>query len=91
MIVHVVNNTLSVSLGRLAASDQPWVKHFVDTSGETPQYHAVWVLVAAGIAVTCLLYFSVVQPRHSWEADDAACPLPESPTPSAATPQIATA
>lgn len=69
LLIHLTNNALSVSLGRLAASDASWVRYFIDTTGDQPGYHLVWVLMASCIAVTCLLYFSVVRSCDTAEAE----------------------
>lgn len=61
LLVHLTNNALSVSLGRLAASDAPWVRYFITAEGGEPAYRIEWVLLAGCIAVICLVYFSVVR------------------------------
>lgn len=72
LIVHCINNMLSVSLGRLETIDAPWVRYFLNMSGDSAQYQTAWILLAACIAVTCLIYFSVVQPRWRQETLDQA-------------------
>lgn len=74
LVIHFTNNALSVSLGRLAASDAAWVRYFIDTTGDQPAYHLVWVMMAGCIAVTCLLYFSVVRSCDGAEADTGDAP-----------------
>ncbi|WP_164102025.1 ABC transporter permease subunit/CPBP intramembrane protease [Candidatus Laterigemmans baculatus] len=61
LLVHLTNNALSVSLGRLATSDAPWVRHFLSGDSGEPAYRLEWVLLAGCIAVLCLVYFSVVR------------------------------
>jgi sodium transport system permease protein len=65
LIIHMINNAMSVALGRVANLDQPWVSVFYDTTAGT-HYTIAWTLVSGSIALTCLIYFSVVRPRH-WE------------------------
>jgi sodium transport system permease protein len=69
LLVHVTNNTLSVSLGRVASMDQPWVGLFYNTTNGV-EYSAAWTIVSMCVAITCILYFAVVQPRYQSEIED---------------------
>lgn len=69
LIVHVINNTLSVALGRVASIEQPWVELIYDTS-ESTHYTGAWLVFSLAIATTCILYFSVVRPRFRDELED---------------------
>jgi sodium transport system permease protein len=63
LIIHFLNNSLGVSLSRIAQYDGEWVQYVIDTSDGSPQYRVAWILMAACVSVTCLIYFSVVKPQ----------------------------
>lgn len=67
LVVHVINNTLSVSLGRVDQVNADWVRFFFDLTGESPQYAPLWTLISAGLAISSLIYFSAVQPPRQDE------------------------
>ena len=60
MIVHIVNNSLSVAIGRIDHVESNWVRLLIDTRDETASYGVGWTVISAGIAISCLLYFSVL-------------------------------
>ncbi len=70
MIIHVINNALSVSLGRLGEINQEWQRFFFETSGESTGYGIGWTLISAGIAISCLIYYSTLQAPPAYEADE---------------------
>jgi len=68
LVIHFTNNGLSVSLDRLARWDLPGTEFFIRTTADGGVlYQPLWTLLASGLAVTCLLYYSVAQ---SAEADE---------------------
>ncbi len=60
MLIHFTNNALSVSLERIAASEWQGASIFVTTTSEGAAYQPLWIVVASGVAVTCLLYFGTL-------------------------------
>jgi sodium transport system permease protein len=76
LIIHFTNNGLSVSLERLARWDLPGTEFFIRTTAEGGViYQPLWTLLASGVAVTCLLYFSVAQSAEA-EEEQETFPLP---------------
>lgn len=69
LIVHTINNAMSVALGRVGSLEHSWIQLVYDTSGPT-RYTGQWIVFSLAIATTCILYFSVVRPRHTEELED---------------------
>ncbi len=63
ILIHFTNNTLSVSLERIAVSQWEGSALFLTTSETGPAYQPMWIVVSIGIAITCLLYFGTLRPR----------------------------
>lgn len=62
ILIHLTNNSLSVSLERIATSDWQGASLFLSQTDLGPAYHPFWTLISLGIAVTCLLYFGTMEP-----------------------------
>lgn len=69
MMMHALNNALSVSIGRLSPDDHvllPWV---LAEGDRAMVYQPLWTLVCLSLAITILLYLSAQQPwrmEESW-------------------------
>jgi sodium transport system permease protein len=63
ILVHFTNNTLSVSMERIAASQWNGAELFLTTSEAGPAYQPMWIVTSIAIAITCLLYFGTLRPR----------------------------
>ncbi|MEM0927589.1 MAG: CPBP family intramembrane glutamic endopeptidase, partial [Planctomycetota bacterium] len=61
IVIHVANNALSFSLGRIGASGWEGAKLFLTESNSGYVYQPLWTVVGFAIAVTCLLYFGTVE------------------------------
>ena len=63
ILIHFINNALSVSLARIAGSGWDEASIFL-TSAENgnPGYQPMWIVISMAIAITCLLYFGTVRP-----------------------------
>ncbi len=61
ILLHFTNNALSVSMERIASSDWDGASIFLRMTAEGPAYQPMWIVVASGVAVTCLLYFGNVE------------------------------
>ncbi|KAA1261299.1 ABC-2 family transporter protein [Rubripirellula obstinata] len=57
ILIHMTNNTLSVSLERIAQSTHPAAQALVSSTGGGPEYNLVWVIASVAIASMCLFYF----------------------------------
>lgn len=68
LLVHAINNSMSMLMGRAASFENPLSKAFYDTTASA-HYTTEWSLVSIAIAITCLIYFSVVHPRNLDEAE----------------------
>ena len=64
MLIHVTNNALSVSLGRIAELEYSGVKLFVQNTAEGVAYQPIWTVIAGCIALCCLLYFTFQNSSH---------------------------
>ena len=62
LLLHMTNNALSVSLERIPGAEIAGSEFFVRSTEAGPAYQPVWIVMASGLAVTCLLYFSLIQP-----------------------------
>lgn len=73
MIIHLINNALSVSLARVASSDWPAAELIVlRTATEEVTYQPMWIVISIAIALTTLLYFGTLRPDPSeWESGPA--------------------
>jgi sodium transport system permease protein len=69
LVVHAINNTLSVGLGRADQLRGAWAEYVFDFTAETTRYSVAWTLIAAGVAISCLLYFSMLPPPVRPEDD----------------------
>jgi len=58
MLIHVTNNALSVSLGRVAELDYRGLELFIRTTADGPEYQPIWTIVAGCISLCCMLYFT---------------------------------
>ncbi|MCO8121158.1 ABC transporter permease subunit [Stieleria sp. TO1_6] len=62
ILIHFTNNSLSVSLDRIASSDWQGASLFVSQTELGPSYQPFWTLISIGVAATCLLYFGTMNP-----------------------------
>ncbi|OYP29883.1 ABC transporter permease subunit/CPBP intramembrane protease [Rhodopirellula sp. MGV] len=62
VLIHVTNNSLSVSLDRIASSGWEGAQMFVTQTELGPSYQPFWTLISMGVATTCLLYFGTMTP-----------------------------
>ena len=62
ILIHLTNNALSVSLDRIAGSSWNGAEIFLRTNGKGVEYQPMWIVMSAGIALTCLLYFATLRP-----------------------------
>jgi len=62
MLIHVVNNTLSVSLPRLVASDGAWRDFVFDTASGGLSYQPMWSLLCATLFIATLFVFGSLRP-----------------------------
>lgn len=69
ILIHLTNNTLSVSLGRIAESDWGGKDMFVRAAGNDLNYQPLWIAISIPIAITIIIYFATLQPS---DADDLA-------------------
>jgi sodium transport system permease protein len=69
ILLHFTNNALSVSLQRIIDSGWDGASLFLISTEAGPAYQPMWIVVSLGIAVTCLLYFGTLRPRHDAELD----------------------
>ncbi|MGV3486776.1 MAG: ABC transporter permease subunit/CPBP intramembrane protease [Planctomycetaceae bacterium] len=58
MMIHVANNALSVSLGRIAELDHSAVRFFIQSADGGVAYQPIWTVIAGCIALCCLLCFT---------------------------------
>jgi sodium transport system permease protein len=58
ILIHAANNSLSVSLERVAQSTHPLARAWVTNVEGGPEYNLVWVILSIGIAAACLMYFA---------------------------------
>lgn len=63
ILIHFTNNSLSVSLERIATSQWEGAAMFLTTSEAGPAYQPMWIVMSVGIAITCMLYFATLRPR----------------------------
>ena len=63
MLIHFTNNTLSVSMERIASSNWAGTEWFITTSHGDPVYQPLWLVVSIGLAITLLLCFAALRPR----------------------------
>ena len=64
ILIHLTNNTLSVSLERIANSSWQGAEWFLRISDGGPEYHPMWIATSLGLALTCLMYFATIENRH---------------------------
>ncbi len=64
MLIHVTNNALSVSLGRIAELNYRGLDLFVRVTADGPEYQPIWTVIAGCVAICCLLYFTFQSSRH---------------------------
>jgi sodium transport system permease protein len=67
LIIHLVNNTLSLSLGRVASLEQPWVGMVYKIRAGDVAYSAGWMVISAVVAVACLAYFGLADGKPAVE------------------------
>jgi len=67
MLIHVTNNALSVSLGRVAELDYRGLELFIRTTADGPEYQPMWTIIAGCIALCCMLYFTFQRSQTSGE------------------------
>lgn len=70
ILIHVTNNTLSVSLGRIASSDWGGKEVFLRMAGDDLNYHPLWIAVSIPIAITIIMYFATLQPSDNDDLAD---------------------
>ena len=70
MLIHVTNNALSVSLGRIAESNWAAKDLFLKVSGEELNYSPLWIVISIPVAMTIILYFAALDPSRSDEEAD---------------------
>jgi len=58
ILIHIISNTLSISLGRISELGYDGVEFFVQMTDEGPQYQPIWTVMAGCIALCCLFYFT---------------------------------
>ncbi|MDA9857021.1 ABC transporter permease subunit [Rubripirellula sp.] len=63
ILIHFTNNALSVSMERIAESQWDGAIMFVTATETGPAYQPMWIVTSAGIALTCILYFSTLPPK----------------------------
>jgi sodium transport system permease protein len=61
MLIHVTNNALSVSMGRIAEWDWQGIDLFIRSSPGGPEYQPIWTVIAAGLTFCCLFYFALMR------------------------------
>lgn len=57
ILIHLANNTLSVSMERIAQSNHPVASALVINAEGGPHYNLVWVILSTAVAAGCLWYF----------------------------------
>jgi sodium transport system permease protein len=62
MVIHVVNNSLSVSLPRLVASEGAWRDFVFDTASGGLSYQPMWSLLCATLLIATLFVFGSLRP-----------------------------
>ena len=63
MLIHFTNNSLSVSMDRIASNGWTGADWFITTSQAGPIYQPIWLVVSIGLAITLLLCFAILRPR----------------------------
>ena len=66
ILIHLVNNTLSISMGRIADSTSS-LASIVMTSTESgsPAYQPIYVIGSIAVAITCVIYFVTMQENEA--------------------------
>ena len=63
ILIHFTINALSVCMERIANSQWDGAIMFVTAPETGPAYQPMWIVTSAGIALTCILYFSTFPPK----------------------------
>ena len=70
ILIHITNNSLSVSMERILNSNWQGASWFLRQSDAGPEYQPMWIAMSLGIALTLLMYFHTIAPhRDENEAD----------------------
>ena len=65
IVIHFINNGLSVSMGRLADLDSPVINSLLRVGDSGIEYQWGWMLMAAGIGMTAIYYIALLdQPKE---------------------------
>jgi hypothetical protein len=68
MLIHVINNSLSVSLPRLVASDTAWREFVFDTASGGVSYQPMWSLFCTTMLIATLFVFGSLRPDPAEQA-----------------------
>lgn len=70
MLIHVTNNAMSVSLGRIAESSWGGAELFLKSTATDLQYQPLWTAVSIPIAIAVGMYFGTLRPSGNDEEAD---------------------
>ncbi len=82
LIIHFTNNALSVTLSKIPEMGITGSELLVATAADgSAMYQPIWVLMASGLALTCLAYFYTLQSNEDAEVAEAEIgePYPSDP------------